>query len=75
MGRNPASCSSSIISTTSNSEATAARRDSEMSPFWILVHAHDHIWRDKTQPLRLRIQACTVLWEIALGVYDERTDS
>jgi hypothetical protein len=46
-----------------------------MSPFWILVHAHDHIWRDKTQPLRLRIQACTVLWEIALGVYDERTDS
>lgn len=37
-----------------------------MTGFYTLLHAHDIIWADKIWPLAVRIQACELLWNLAL---------
>lgn len=43
-----------------------------MSPFTFLIHAHDHVWRDRRVPLRDRIDACQIIWEAAIRTCAER---
>jgi hypothetical protein len=38
----------------------------DQPPWLTLIHAHDHIWKDKTRPLLERLAACEVLFERAL---------
>lgn len=37
-----------------------------MSAWLFLVHARDHIWRDRSIPLEVRAAACDVLWNAAI---------
>jgi len=38
------------------------------SVFAFLLRAHDHLWRDRARYLQDRMDACQLLWEIALTI-------
>ena len=35
-----------------------------MTGFYVLLRAHDRVWTDRTLPLRTRIDACQLMWDI-----------
>jgi len=37
-----------------------------MTAFYTLLRAHDAVWEDKTWPLQVRVEACEILWRLAL---------
>jgi hypothetical protein len=41
-------------------------------PFITLIRAHDKLWTDKGWSLKIRIEACTILWDLARRVALER---
>ena len=37
-----------------------------MNPFITLLHAHDHIWQDRTYHWSIRFDTCQLLWMLAV---------
>lgn len=46
------------------------RTELEMSAFNLLLRAHDHVWLDRTWPLKVRVEACQLLWRLALELLE-----
>jgi hypothetical protein len=38
----------------------------DKSGFLVLVRAHDHVWHDRTTPLKIRMEACVLLHRLSL---------
>lgn len=44
------------------------------SGFLVLVRAHDHVWTDRTKPLKDRIETCLLLHKLSLECEVEMWD-